>query len=275
MAVSAGQSISIDKDVVFARVGGRELLCDVYRPPATESKRTAVVHLHGGGFTRGAKEGARTARALAAAGYVGVASQYRLAHEARWPAQIEDVRSAIRWTCDHAADLDVDPDKIAVLGHSAGGRLALIAAGSADTPAANQGAGTLSSKVAACVAFYAAAGSDWPPRADHPLLGPDADEAAYRSFSPASYLTADYPPTLLLHGTADQTIPVRSSFELYEALTALGVPVELHVVEGVTHIFDAHEEFAAASVAWIDLFLDRHVANPRQIPSTEPAPAAS
>jgi dipeptidyl aminopeptidase/acylaminoacyl peptidase len=75
---------------------------------------------------------------------------------------------------------------------------------------------------------------------------------------------------MLLHGTADKTIPVEDSVALYQAFRSADVPVELHVVEGVTHIFDAHAEFAEAAATWIDLFLDRHVANPRAIPSTEP-----
>jgi dipeptidyl aminopeptidase/acylaminoacyl peptidase len=77
---------------------------------------------------------------------------------------------------------------------------------------------------------------------------------------------------MLLHGTADKTVSVDASVTLYNALREVQVPAELHVVEGVTHIFDTHLEFAEASAIWIDLFLDRHVVNPRVYPSTEPAP---
>jgi acetyl esterase/lipase len=77
---------------------------------------------------------------------------------------------------------------------------------------------------------------------------------------------------MVLHGTADLTVNVDASVMLYNALRQAQVPAELHVVEGVTHIFDTHPEFAEASAVWIDLFLDRHVVNPRVYPSTEPAP---
>ncbi|MBI3466404.1 MAG: prolyl oligopeptidase family serine peptidase, partial [Planctomycetes bacterium] len=62
--------------------------------------------------------------------------------------------------------------------------------------------------------------------------------------SPISYVAAGFPPTILLHGTADTMIPVEASLQLYEAFREAGVPIELHVLEGVTHIFDAHQDFA-------------------------------
>lgn len=263
--------VAVEKDVVFARGGARDLLCDVYRPPATQTKHTAIIHLHGGGFTRGSKEGARTARPLAALGYTCVASQYRLLDEALWPAQIEDTKAAIRWTRAHADELDIEADQIVVLGYSAGGRLALVAAGTSDAPdlEGNGGSAGVSSRVAACVSFYAAA-ADAGRQREHPLLGPDASEAAYRRFNPSTSVSASFPPTMLLHGTADHSVPPEVSLDWYQRLTAAGVPVELHMVEGVTHIFDLHEDLAQASAQWIDLFLDRHVVNPRTYPSTEP-----
>lgn len=270
--------IAVENDVVFGRGGALDLRCDVYTPSSAISKRTAVILLHGGGFVRGSKENARMARPLGALGYTCVASQYRLAHEGKWPAQIEDVKACIRWTRANAEPLRIDGDKIVVLGHSAGGRLALIAAGSAkqadlEGDGGNPGVPT---EVAACVSFYAAAGDAVRSQANlHPTLPPDADDATYRSFSPITYLLRDdYPPTILFHGTADRAVPVETSLLVYQALTEAGAKVELHVVEGVTHIFDAHPELADASAHWIDLFLDRHVVNPRTYASTEPAPVA-
>jgi acetyl esterase/lipase len=203
-------------------------------------------------------------------GYTCISTQYRLSQEAKWPSQIQDVKACIRWVRANAGTLGIDPDKIVVQGHSAGGHLALIAAGTQNR-ADYEGEGGhpgVSTSLAACVAFY-------PPteaRRPHPLLGPDPDEAAYRSVSPISYVAPGFPPTIVLHGTEDQTIPVESSVNLFTALRKAGAPAELHLVEGVTHIFDAHAEFAELSAEWIDLFLDRHVANPRVYPSTEPAP---
>lgn len=272
MAVVESSPVQVEQDVVYRRLGDRELLCDIYRPSAEVTKRTAVVHLHGGGFRGGSKAGARLARPLAAVGYTCVSASYRVMPEVLWPAPIQDAKAAIRWTRAHASELGFEPDKLAVVGYSAGGRLALIAAGTPNDPAFDgaaetaeeeQGVGT---DIAACVAFYAPAVSS----GLHAVLGPDPSEDARRGYDPLQHLHAGYPPTMLLHGTADQMVPVEESVRLYSTLRELHVPVELHVIEGVTHIFDSHADLAQASATWIDLFLDRHVAHPRTYPSTEP-----
>lgn len=98
MAVIETQQVAVEKDVVFGRGGARDLLCDIYRPPAGREKRVAVIQYHGGAFLSGSKEGTRVAQPLAALGYLGVSAQYRLSQEAKWPAQIQDVKACIRWT---------------------------------------------------------------------------------------------------------------------------------------------------------------------------------
>lgn len=266
--------IVVEKDVPFGRGGGRELLCDVYRPPDGLTKRTAIVHIHGGAFRVGTKEGTRTAGPLAALGYTCVSTEYRLSQEATWPAQIQDVKACIRWTRAHADELGVESQNIVVAGYSAGGLLALVAAGSPNLPALEGDGGTpgVGTEVAACVGFYPAVPPERLPQGvSVPVLGPSYTEELYRGHNPSSYVTPRYPPTILLHGTADTMIPVDVSFDFYRVLSQANVPVELHIVEGVTHIFDAHPEFAEQSAGWIDLFLDRHVVNPRRYPSTEPA----
>jgi len=239
------KAVALEENVLFGHGGERELLCDIYRPSAQTTKHTAVIHLHGGGFRVGNKAGARLARPLAALGYTCISSTYRLLPD-RWPAQLEDVQSAIAWTRDNASDLGVESDKVVLLGYSAGGYLALVTSAQPDL------------KVSACVAFYAPAQMGQ----GHPLGGP----------SPIDVIQTGFPPTMVLHGTADKTVDVDASTRLYSRLREVQSPVELHVVEGVTHIFDTHPEFAEASAVWIDLFLDRHVVNRRVYPSTEPAP---
>ena len=137
---------SVTKDMVWALAGGRELLADLYQPAAGVSKRTALLHLHGGGFRGGSKDGARLARHMAALGYAGVASQYRLSAEAKWPAEIHDVKTAIRWIHVELQGPTSGPGGL--FGYSvAGGQLSLIAAGSQNATdfkgdGGNTGAGT-------------------------------------------------------------------------------------------------------------------------------------
>jgi pectinesterase len=264
--VSAQQEISVEKDVVFAKGGDMDLRLDIYRPRPGTEKRMATVHFHGGGFTGGNKESLeQRVRPLVNRGYVGVVSQYRLTGQAKWPAMMHDVKAAIRWTRANAASLGIEPDRIAVVGYSAGGQLALFAAGTQNR-AEFEGAGGhagVSSAVAACCAYYP--GTSIRPRANgepHVLLPPGSDEAAHRAASPITYVAAGFAPTVIFHGTADTTIAIASSEELFAKLRSANVPAEFHALEGLPHIFDRDAKFADACGHFADLFLDRHVINP-------------
>ena len=269
MAVIETDAVTVEEGVVYGRVGDRELLCDIYRPsPLAAAKHTAIVHLPGGGYRRCNRAGTRLARPLAALGYTCVSAEYRVLPEGVWPAPLHDVKSAIRWTRAHAHDLSFEPDKLVVLGHSAGGRLALMLAGTQDDAAfeGSDGLTGVSSAIAACISFYSPA-SDL---SRHPVVGADPSEAQLRSVSVMNKIRPGYPPSLLFHGTEDRSVSVDEALTLYTAMRGVGTPVELHVIEGVTHIFDAHEDLARASAEWVDRFVDRHVVNPRTYPSTEP-----
>src|SRR3954469_10716803 len=110
--------------------GGRDLRCDVFRPPGDVANAPAVLLVHGGGWRSGDRSQLRGyGILLGREGYVCVASEYRLVQESPWPAQIEDVKTAIRWMRENAKQLGIDPSKIAVEGNSAGAHLALMAAG--------------------------------------------------------------------------------------------------------------------------------------------------
>jgi acetyl esterase/lipase len=207
-------------------------------------------------------------------GYVSIAAQYRLSGAAKWPAQIEDVKACIRWTRANANGLGIDPAKIAITGYSAGGLLALFAAGTQDRPEfeGNGGNAGISTKLAACFAFYAVTGPSWGGWRTSGLLPNGADDAAYRAAEPANY-AKDFPPTEIFHGTADVTVPIESSQKLFEVLRQAKVPVEIHQFDGVPHEFDDHPEFGEIVAELADFFLDRHVLNPRTYPAFTPGRA--
>jgi acetyl esterase/lipase len=211
----------------------------------------ATVHLHGGGFTGGSKETlAARVSPLAELGYTAVVSQYRLAGQAKWPSQLEDVQAALRWVRANADRLNVDQNRVAVVGYSAGGFLALAAAAQPERPAA-------------CVAYYPV--SEIRPANDgraHPLLPDGSSETAHRTASPTSRIGTGFPPTVLFQGTADTSVPLDSTQKLFEQLRNAGVRSELHVFEGQPHIFDNQPVFAEACARLADLFLDRIVVNP-------------
>src|SRR5262249_52584496 len=123
----ADDGVTFRKDVVFGKGGDIELKLDVLRPSAAKNKRTATIHFHGGGFVGGNKGVlADRIRPYADLGYVAIAAQYRLSGQAGFPALIHDAKAAIRWVRANAADLDIDPHRIAVVGYSAGGYHAIF-----------------------------------------------------------------------------------------------------------------------------------------------------
>jgi len=259
-------AIEVEQDVLFGKGGDMELRLDVYHPAAANAKRVAIIHLHGGGFARGSKAGVEIpARAFAEQGYVSIASAYRLTGQARWPAPIEDTKAAIRWTRAHADRLSIDADKIAVAGYSAGGLLALFAAGTGDRPEFEGNGGTVgvSSRVAACIAVYPAV------TASRGLMpeGHADDEALRAAASPVSYVSADFAPTIFVHGVADEIIPYASSVDFFDKLNAHGVKADLHLFQGATHAFVTRNGDAAQATAQLaNLFLDRVVVNPKAYP---------
>src|SRR3990172_7751971 len=258
--------VKAEKDIVFGRGGDTELRLDILRPPAGSEKRTAVVHVFGGGYTRGSKEDGyltRNAQRLAERGYVCVASAYRHAPGAKWPAQIHDLKAAIRWTRANAGYLGVDADKIAIAGYSAGGQLALVCAGTAGMAEleGDGGSAGVSSAVAACLSYYPARvwrGDEGPSSA---IMPDDASDGDYAATDPLTYAAPGFPPTIIFNGTADPFIEPNT--RLYEALQQAGVPAELHLYAGMPHVFDLHPGFGESTSELCDLFLDRYVANPR------------
>ncbi|HWC30495.1 MAG TPA: alpha/beta hydrolase [Dehalococcoidia bacterium] len=263
MASNVQEAIQVERDIVFGKGGDTELRLDVYYSPPGTSKRTAVINLYGGGFQRGAKENVEArCRAFAERGYTSIAPTYRLVDVDTFPAQIEDVKAAIRWTRANVERLGVESDKIAVAGYSAGAQLALIACGNDADLEGSGGSAGVSSAVNACIAFYPL--DVTPP--GHQLMAADANAEAYRLSSPMTYARAGAPPTILLHATGDVTLPFEGSVNLFNAFRAAGVPAELHLFEGLSHAFDRHPEFLASAVEVCDLFLDRHVVEPRVYP---------
>src|SRR6202795_2304937 len=133
MAEPQAGRVTVEYDVVFGRGGDRDLKCNVYMPPQAGTARPAVLLVHGGGWARGDRSQLHGyGILLGRIGYVCVAAEYRLAREAKWPAQIHDVKAALRWMRANAARLGVDPNKISVSGNSAGGHLSLMLAGTAN-----------------------------------------------------------------------------------------------------------------------------------------------
>jgi len=260
----AQSKVAVESNVVFGKGGDMELKLDIYRPPAGVTQRQmATIHFHGGGFTGGNKESlAERVKPFAARGYVAIAAQYRLAGQAGYPALVHDAKAAIRWVRANAKTLGIDPQRIAVVGYSAGGYHALFTAGTGDRPEfeGNGGNAGVSTKVAVCLAYY--------PATNVPgnMLPAGSDDAAKKAANSTTYIAAGFPPTVVFHGMKDVTIPIESSKRLVQQFQDAGVPVEFHAFEGVPHAFDSNPEFAVLSAQLADFFIDRHILSPRTYP---------
>jgi acetyl esterase/lipase len=265
-----------EKDIVFGKGGDMNLLLDVYRPPeGVTSKRLAIIHLFGGGFFTGNKGAGyiiNDAKALGNRGYTSVSANYRLQSQGSWPAQIHDVKAAIRWTRANAARLGVDADKIVVAGYSAGGMLSLMAAGTNGKAEFEGTGGTpgVSSDVNASIGVYPLASAE---NAKGLFAQGQATPENIAAASPTSYITAKFAPTIFVHGTGDKTVPLASSLDFFNKLNAAGVPTALTAIQGAAHAFDVAALDAVEVMAQsIDLFLDRLLVNPKPYPAFGPPP---
>jgi len=285
----SGVAVSVERDVVYSRRGAggeRELRLDIYR--AEGAGDTAVLLVHGGGWRRGSKEMvASQAEGLARQGFVVLCPEYRLLGEAAWPAQIQDVKSAIRWTRSQAGALGIDPAKVAAQGNSAGAHLVLLAAGTHADAAhdADEDDRTVSAALAAVAAvypptlFFATGERHSGALPARVLVGEEATEAEATWASPLTHVTPAFPPTMLLHGDADKVVPFSASLRMWERLREAGVPVDVQLFAGFPHGFANLESALPVMASTVGLFIRRHVAEPgvieAEVAAREAAAAAT
>ena len=258
------------EEVIFKRAGGRDLLGDLFLPENISPGKLApaMVHIHGGAWRKGDKTlRHRTAARLAEIGIAGLSIDYRLSQEAVHPPQIHDCKAAIRWVRANAERLNIDPERIGVLGASAGGHLsALVAttAGHAGFEGEGGNAGH-SSAVQAAVLFYGVfdlvqfGKRELANNGDigRQLFGGTVEEmrGIYKEASPLTHVSCNTPPCLLIHGDADSIIPIEQSEVFLRALRNAGVEAELVVEQGKDHAYDLYAEDLNPLLAPVEEFL--------------------
>ena len=234
------EEIRQQEDVVIGRAGDRDLVGTLYVPPCVQATRPAMVIIHGGGWRKGSTRGVSGfGEFLSRAGFVCLCPSYRLSGEAHWPAQIEDVKCAIRYLKANRKQLGLNKERVGITGDSAGGHLALMAAVNSSFEGSGGHMGE-SSHVKAVGAMYGPIRVR-KTRADGSPLGllkPTATDADYASASPIHYDLTEFPPCLLIHGADDPAVPLSGTLEFYTKLVELGRTVELHSFAGEGHAFD-------------------------------------
>lgn len=257
----------IERGVRFL-ADGRNELADLYVPLSRDAKTMspAVVIIHGGGWSGGKRDAARELNigtTLALNGYVGMSIDYLLATDdaPSWPTNIHDCKTAVRWLRANAKRLQIDPDHIGVIGGSAGGHLTSLLAltGPADGLDPSAPWGEFSCAVQCAVPMYGA-GEVRDGASAKRMLGKTRDEASdlYKLASPISHADTQDPPFLILHGTADETVPVEQSEILAAALKLAGVEHELILVDGAPHTFHLQPKQRDLRPLVLS-FLDRHL----------------
>jgi acetyl esterase/lipase len=235
-----------EKDVVYAKVGTAELKLDIEEPAPATSPRPAVVVIHGGAWRQGSKADVRSILPqFVRRGYVAVAPQYRLCPKDAFPAQVHDVKAAVRWIKSNSRKYQIDPDRIGAIGFSAGGHLALMLGltGPDDGLEGDVSAGAPDSRVKAVVNFFGPtdlAAKDIPdickPWVKDFLGGsPQEKPEAAAKASPVTFVSKDDAPALTFQGTKDPLVPFNQAIKLAEAMTAAGVPGRVELMIGAQH----------------------------------------
>jgi acetyl esterase/lipase len=245
-----------DRTVTYATVNGTPLGVDVYLPRTRpEPPGRALVVVHGGFWSQGDKgEAPLASRRLADLGFTVFDVQYRTSPQPNWQSATGDVKCAIGWVKQHAAtpEWNIDANKIALLGRSAGGHLVLMAAYAPADPALPASCEAGDTSVEAVVSLYAPADLTWgyanpmrPRISDtraklRAFLGGTPEEVPdrYRALSPIERVTPGSPRTLLAHGGRDQLVSHGHMGLLGARLRAIGVACETLFVPYGQHAFD-------------------------------------
>jgi acetyl esterase/lipase len=238
--------------IQFAQPKGVPLSLNLYRPSQV-GKYPAIVMIHGGGWQNGSPDdNAEFSRYMAAQGYSVVSIDYRRAPQHRFPAQLEDVRTAIAYIREHADELEVDVNRMALMGRSAGAHLAMLAAYEPDAP-----------PLQAVVNYYGpvnlTTGYQDPPNPDpigsRGLLrdflgGTPADlPERYKQASPWNYVNHAVPPSLLVYGRRDHVVQSKFGRKLYGQLQETGNQAVFLEIPWAEHAFDAIFQGVSSQIA--------------------------
>ena len=263
-----GADAALRADVIYGQAGGVDLKLDLSVPPSGPGPFPVLLFIHGGGWSAGSKrQYDQAVLASARQGYVAATVEYRFAPQFPFPAQIEDVKCAVRYLRAHATELLADTGHVGAIGDSAGGHLALLLGFMAakDGLEGSGGWPDQSSRVQAVVNYYGpsdlrSVSTSNPDvvRLVGGLLGTtDLQSPMAALASPMVYLDAHAAPVLSLHGTKDNLVPLSQSEQLHQALKRNGVEEHLEIFAEAGHGFGGQD--AERALALARDFLDRHL----------------
>ncbi len=241
------------KNLVYATIGAKPRHLDLYLSPhgSAEKPQPVIVWIHGGAWRSGSKEGVPVLHWLKR-GFSIASIDYRLSPEAPFPAQVEDIKAAIRFLRARSETYRLDPQRMVIAGASAGGHLAALVGVSNRLKDLEGNSGEhlgIDSSVQGIVSFYGASNlqsildqstefgkSVRVPALDLLLGGQPIDKPLLaRLASPVVHVDATDPPLWLVHGDADPQMPIEQSKELAAVYSKLGLSVDFEVLPGSKH----------------------------------------
>ena len=272
IARGADAKVTTENDVVYAKPGGTELKLDLARPAEGDGPFPVVLVIHGGGLAGGEQERrcARPWPSSPAEGYVAVSPQYRFCPKETFPAQVHDVKAAVRWLKAHAKDYKVDPEHVGAVGFSAGGHLSMMLGLTGPSDG-------LEGEVAEGRARLEDPGRrqllrpDRPGRHRHPrrlaplvkdFLGgtPEEKPKEAAQASPLTFVSKGDAPILTFQGTKDPLVPHTQAIKLADAMTAAGVPGRVELLVGAGHGWGGDDLKRTMTETFA--FFDKYLKNP-------------
>ena len=248
------REVQVKRNITFHSVAGRRLQLDVYRPRRRpERLLPAILQIHGGAWVLGDKreQGIPLLTHLAANGWVGFNANYRLSPGATFPDHLVDLKRAVAWIREHAAEHGADPDYLVVTGGSAGGHLTALMALTANDPDYQPGFTNVDTSFRAAVPFYGVYDftnrlDTWDPTFITRFLEPhvmkaffDEEPDRYAEASPIDRVRGDAPPFLVVHGDRDTLAPVADARLFVQRLREVSTePVLYAELRGSQHAFD-------------------------------------
>jgi acetyl esterase/lipase len=232
------------KNIEYKNVNGKSLQLDIYIPENIKKPAPLLVFIHGGGWRSGKRSDYLVYLIdFAKRGYITATVSYRFLSDSCYPACVEDISDAVKWFFKNGDTYGYDPDRIALIGGSAGAHLALLAAYGWKKPGSE--ADSLGSKrIKAVVDIYGPYDLTTEYARTHHLVTTFIDHSyddspvLYREASPEQYLNKGDPPTLILHGTSDELVPISQSDSLAAKLSSLGIPYVYYRLPGWPHVMD-------------------------------------
>ena len=260
------------KDIEYAKVDGHSLKLDLYLPKEVKNPQL-IVWVHGGAWRAGSKE-RMPIKDLVPHGFAVASVDYRLTSMARFPANVHDIKAAIRWLRANAKEYGYQADMVGIAGASAGGHLVNSVGTSNGHPQLEGKVGEHeghSSRVDAIVSFYGAANLTTILHQSTPhglsvrvpalklLLGdtPDKKPDLARLASPVFQMEGDEPPLFLIHGDQDHQMPINQSIELYGKYKEHDLPVELEFIYGGGH--GGKQFYDARRIGRVAKFFRKHL----------------